>query len=122
MKKLSSVVGKVAGAGAVAYASLVGALSSVFAQDPLQGIGVGVGGGGDLIGFIGDALQLVITLSALIAVAVLVFSGIQYIVANGDEGKIETATRGITYAIIGLVIAFIATLIVRYVRTTLLGA
>ncbi len=122
MKKLSNVVGKIAGTAATAYASLIGA-ASVFAQgDPLQGVGVGVGQGGDLIGFIGSALQLVITLSALIAVGILVFSGIQYIVAGGDEGKIEKATKGITYAIVGLVIAFIATLIVRYVRSQLLGA
>ena len=63
-----------------------------------------------------------ISLSALIAVAVLIYSGLQYILASGDEGKVEKATKGITYAIVGLVICFVAVLIVNFVLTRLLGA
>lgn len=121
MKKLSNIVGKIAGAGSVVYASLVSGVSTFAQSDPLAGVGVGVGRGGDLMNFITEALNLAIILSALIAVGILVFSGIQYIVASGDESKIEKATKGITYSIIGLVIAFIATLIVRFVMSRLLG-
>ena len=71
--------------------------------------------GGDLLGFVKDTLNLVIGLSALVAVGVLVYSGFLYITASGDEGKIEKATRGIAYAIIGLVLAFISVLIVNFV-------
>jgi len=35
--------------------------------------------------------------------------------ANGDENKIKKATQSLTWAIIGLVICFVATLLVRFV-------
>ena len=77
---------------------------------------------GDLLAFVREALNLVISLSALIAVGILVYSGIQYILAQGDEAKIEKATKGITYAIVGLIICFVAVLIVNFVLERLLGA
>jgi hypothetical protein len=70
---------------------------------------------GNLLSFVQATINLAIGLSALIAVGFLVFSGIQYIMANGDEGKVEKATKGITYSVIGLVICFISVLIVNFV-------
>lgn len=77
-------------------------------------------GSTDLIGFIQESLSLVISLSALLAVAILVYSGILYIIAAGNEEKVEKATKGITYAIVGLVICFISVLIVNFVLANLL--
>lgn len=95
--------------------------SATFAQSAGQYLG-GVKGANSagLIPFIQQALNLVIALSALIAVGILVYSGIQYILAAGDENKVEKATKGITYAIVGLVICFISVLIVNFVLTNLL--
>lgn len=83
--------------------------------------GIGGAGQSDLISFVKETLNVVIGLAALVAVGILVYNGIQYMIANGDEGKIEKATKGITWAIIGLVIAFIAALIVNFVLTRILG-
>lgn len=56
-----------------------------------------------------------IGLAGLVAAAVLIFNAYLYITAGGDEGKIQKAAKGITYAIVGLVIAAIAFLIVNFV-------
>jgi hypothetical protein len=91
----------------------LGSASILFAQaanvDPIPGYG------NDLVGWIVTMLQYLIALAGIIAAAVLIMNGFMYITASGDEGKIQKATKGITYAIIGLVIAAIAFLIVNFV-------
>lgn len=77
-------------------------------------------GNDDLIEWVKLVLNIVIGIAALIAVAILVYSGIMYITSAGDEGKVSKATKGITYAIIGLIIAFISVLIVNFVLGTIL--
>jgi hypothetical protein len=74
----------------------------------------------DLNELIIDALNLLIGAAAVVCVAVLIFSGIMYITASGDEAKIEKATKSLTYAIVGLVISFIAVLLVQFVLKNLL--
>lgn len=118
--KLNKTIAKGVAALSTAGSSLYLA-SATFAQSAGQYIGnINKVGSGNLIQFIQSALNLVISLSALVAVGILVYSGIQYILAAGDEGKVEKATKGITYAIVGLVICFISVLIVNFVLTNLL--
>ncbi len=57
----------------------------------------------------------IIGLAGVVSAAVLIFSAYLYITASGDEQKIQKATKGITYAIIGLIIAAVAFLIVNFV-------
>lgn len=118
MKK-TNLIARIAAAGATAYAALSVGAASVFAQDP-SGLISGIGTSGNLLDFIRKALTLAITLSALVAVAFLVYSGVQYIIAAGDDSKIEKATKGITYSVVGLVVCFISALIVNYILSNLL--
>lgn len=67
-----------------------------------------------------DALNLLIGAAAVLSVAVLIFSGYMYITASGDEAKIEKATKSLTYAIVGLAVAFISVLLVNFVISDLL--
>ncbi|MCK9416276.1 hypothetical protein M0Q97_06425 [Candidatus Dojkabacteria bacterium] len=60
-------------------------------------------------------LNFAIGASAVICVAVLIGSGYMYITAAGDESKIEKAGKSLTFAIVGLAIAFIAVLLVNFV-------
>lgn len=76
--------------------------------------------GEGLVQLVTDLLNSVVGVVALIAVVMLIWNGVQYITAGGDDGKVEKATKGITNAVIGLVIAFIAGLIVRFVISTIL--
>lgn len=119
MKK-NTVLAKIAKVGGV-LSTYFTVASASFAQSAAQYIGnVTTAGSGNLIEFIRSALNLVIALSALVAVGVLVYSGVLYIIAAGEEGKIEKATKGIQYAVIGLVICFISVLIVNFVLQQLL--
>jgi hypothetical protein len=53
--------------------------------------------------------------SALVAIIILVAGGYTYIMSNGDAEKVERGTSIITNAIIGLVVIFIARLIILFV-------
>jgi TRAP-type C4-dicarboxylate transport system permease small subunit len=71
--------------------------------------------------FVTKFLNIAIGAAAVVSVVVLIFSGYMYITASGDEAKIEKATKSLTYAIVGLAIAFIAVLLVNFVLKDLLG-
>lgn len=100
------------------YVTANKAYAQCFGSSCLGGI---QGTQGDLLAFVTDSLNLIIGLAALIAVGFLIYSGVQYILAAGDEGKVEKATKGIVYAIVGLIICFISVLIVNFVLTAFLG-
>jgi TRAP-type C4-dicarboxylate transport system permease small subunit len=81
-----------------------------------------VGAANNLGELITQFLNIAIGAAALLSVFVLIFSGYMYITASGDETKIEKASKSLTYAIVGLAIAFIAVLLVNFVLKDLLGA
>jgi small-conductance mechanosensitive channel len=66
-------------------------------------------------------INVAIFLAALVCVGVLVASGYSYITAAGDEQKVEKATKTLTFAIVGLVVCFIAVILVRFVLERILG-
>ena len=55
----------------------------------------------------------------LIAVFMLIFGGIRYIISGGDQKKVTDAKNTILYAIIGLIIALLAYAIVNFVLNAL---
>ncbi|HRI05545.1 MAG TPA: hypothetical protein PLV59_01215 [Candidatus Dojkabacteria bacterium] len=75
----------------------------------------------NLIEMVQGTLNLVIAITALIAVAALVYSGFQYILSAGDTGKAEKAQKSITYTLVGLVVVFISPLIIRFILNNVLG-
>ena len=76
--------------------------------------------GKNLLDWVNDILNYAVGLTALIAVAILIFAGYTYITANGDEAKVKKATQAIVYAIVGMVIAFAANMIIRFVINNVL--
>ena len=60
-------------------------------------------------------LNFAIGFAVVVCVAILIFAGYSYMTANGDENKIKKATTSLTWAIIGLVVCFVAILLVRFV-------
>ncbi len=81
---------------------------------PIFAVG-GSGLDGRFDGWLEEVLIWIISIAGIVAVAVLVFNAFLFITASGDEGRVAKATKGITYAIVGLVIAAIAFLIVNFV-------
>lgn len=107
----------------------LGVLSTLFVQktlavDPLEwlkGIMELPSAGGSLEDFIIKLINMAIGFSALVAVVMIVFAGFKYITAAGDENKISSATKTLTYAIVGLVVCFISVLLVNFVIAEIIG-
>lgn len=51
----------------------------------------------------------------ILAVAMIIFSGIRYLTAHGDKSQVESAKNTLIYSVVGLVIAIIAYAIVNFV-------
>lgn len=60
-------------------------------------------------------LNFATVFAVVVCVAILIFAGYNYMTANGDENKISSATKSITWAIIGLVVAFAARILITFV-------
>jgi hypothetical protein len=89
--------------------------SFVFMTEYSLAIGSTGGLDGKFEGWFTNVLTWIIGLAGLVAAAVLIFNAFLFITASGDEAKVKKATSGITYAIVGLVVAALAFLIVNYV-------
>ncbi len=66
-------------------------------------------------------LNFAIGFAVIVCVGILIYAGYSYMTANGDENKISTATKSLTWAIIGLVVCFVAVILVRFVGDKILG-
>ncbi len=69
----------------------------------------------------GSVLQWAITLliagAIIVALFMLIYSGIQWIQSGGDKQKVEAARRRITFTIIGLVVIFLSFMIISIIGT-----
>lgn len=76
----------------------------------------------DLFGSAGVFKQVtntILYIVGVIAVVMLIIGGIKYVISGGDAKKVTDAKNTILYAIIGLVIAFLAYAIVNFVISVL---
>ncbi len=76
----------------------------------------------DLFGNTGVFKQVtntILYIVGIIAVIMLIIGGIKYVVSGGDSKKVTDAKNTVLYAIIGLVIAFLAFAIVNFVSSAL---
>lgn len=62
-----------------------------------------------------NALDMVYFIAGLVAVLVIIFSGISYVTSAGDTGKATKARNMLTYAVVGLIVVFIAFIITSFV-------
>ncbi len=82
----------------------------------------GTGAPADL--FAGDSVfkkivNILLFLIGAISVIMLIIGGIKYTISGGDSGQVTSAKNTILYAIVGLVVAFLAFAIVNYVLGSL---
>ena len=76
----------------------------------------------DLFGETGVFRQItdiVLYIAGAVAVIMLIIGGIRYVVSGGDSKKVTDAKNTVLYAIIGLVIVFLAYAIVHFVISAL---
>ena len=122
--EVSKTIAKGAAFVSSAFASLYlasGAFAASSAQSYLDNINAGVTGGGDALeNWVFDLINWAIGIAAVISVVILIASGYMYITAAGDEGKVEKATKTLTFAIVGLVICFISVILTQFVLTKII--
>lgn len=100
--------------------------SIVFAADAKDDVCAGVGltgadcsAGSPTSNKVPDMIKTVISLLSYIigiaAVIMVIIGGFKYVFSNGDSGSISNAKNTIIYALVGLAVAMLAQLIVRFV-------
>jgi uncharacterized membrane protein len=69
-----------------------------------------------LVGVVVNALLFIL---GAISVLVIIIGGFRYVTSMGDAKNIESAKNTILYAVIGLIVAFLAYAIVNFAITAL---
>jgi hypothetical protein len=67
---------------------------------------------------VGNVINIIFLIAGILAVLYLLWSGIQYITAGGNQDKVKAARQGIINAVIGIVILMAAFFIIRLATTT----
>ncbi|MFZ1655078.1 MAG: hypothetical protein WAT84_04595 [Candidatus Moraniibacteriota bacterium] len=72
-------------------------------------------------GIISNTLSWLLAVLGFIAVMGFVISGIQYLLAAGDEGMAERAKNAMKYSIIGVIVALMGYVVIRAIHIWLAG-
>lgn len=67
-------------------------------------------------------LNWVYAIAGIVAVAFIVFGAVKYTTSQGEPGKVKEASQAITFAVIGLIIILLATVLTNFVFTSVDGA
>lgn len=68
---------------------------------------------------LGLAVRLVVRIGTVLSVLALMYVGLQFILARGNDTKITAAKEHLWYVVIGIAVLFGATLIVQIIKVTL---
>ena len=63
--------------------------------------------------------NILLFLIGAIAVIMLIIGGVRYVISGGDQAQVTSAKNTILYAIVGIVVAFLAYAAVNFVTTQL---
>lgn len=78
--------------------------------------GADCGGGGAGLGDIfSNILSILSIIIGIAAVIVIIVAGLKYVTSGGDASKVSSAKSTLIYALIGLVVAALAQVMVRFV-------
>jgi integral membrane sensor domain MASE1 len=119
---MKNKLAKISSGVLTSFVALTGFASTAFAQRSAQDWIGGIDGVNQpLESWVITMINWAIGLAALAAVVMLIVAGYLYITANGDENKVEKATKTLTFAIVGLVVCFIAVMLVQFVLRNILS-
>lgn len=69
----------------------------------------------DVYDLIGNIISVLLFIIGVIAVIMIVISGLKYVTSNGDTNQVTSAKNTILYSVIGLIVAIMAYGIVEFV-------
>lgn len=79
-------------------------------------------GGSDLASIFRTVANIMLFLVGAVAVIMLIVGGFRYVTSNGDQNSVTAAKNTIMYALIGIVVAFLAFAAVNFVTSQLENA
>jgi hypothetical protein len=106
---LNAVIGLIIAMGSIAVTNFI---FSLFGTATPGANGVVQMSGEDLLR---NSLNLAYFTAGIIAVIVIIISGINYVISSGDSGKIIKAKNMLTYAVVGLIVILTAFIITSFV-------
>ncbi len=62
-----------------------------------------------------NIINAALVFSGIVALILIIFSGIKFISSKGDQNEIDSAKKTLTYAIIGLIVIFLSFFVVRVI-------
>ncbi len=65
--------------------------------------------------FLTNIIQFAMTFSVVIAVIAVLIAGFKYITSAGDSEKVKNSTQSLIFALVGLVIVFIAPTLIKFI-------
>ena len=72
----------------------------------------------DLPDVITTIINVMLFIAGALAVIMIIYGGIRYITAHGDEKQVESARQTIIYSVTGLIIAILAYALVTFIFNT----
>jgi cytochrome bd-type quinol oxidase subunit 2 len=121
MRKIFRIILPILMCGVMAVATVAGSASALTLQDGAAAAQCD-GCPSELFGDTGvfrQVTNVILYIVGIIAVIMLIIGGIKYVVSGGDAKKVTDAKNTVLYAIIGLVICFLAFAIVNFVIAAL---
>lgn len=73
----------------------------------------------DVRGFIGNIIKTMFFVVGVLAVIVIIFAGVTFVISAGNSQTIQKAKTTIIYAVIGLIVSILSYAIVNFVVSSL---
>lgn len=86
-----------------------------------QGLATCKAGNLSISGTLASVIQFLFIIAVILALGFLIYGGIKWITSSGDKAGVETARNTIIASIIGLIVVFLAYMIINLVLTFLTG-
>ena len=71
--------------------------------------------GNSVSSVVGIIVNVLLFVVGIISVIMIIISGLKYATSNGDTGNVTSAKNTLLYAVVGLIVAFVAFAIVNWV-------
>lgn len=69
----------------------------------------------NLTDFLSNIIQFAMTFAVIIAVVAVLIAGFKYITSAGDSEKVKSSTQSLIFALVGLVIVFLAPTLIKFI-------
>lgn len=67
---------------------------------------------------LGNVITLLISVAGFLAVAFLIWGGLQFVISDGDSKRVQSAKSTIQYAVVGIVLVIAAFAIVSFITNS----